>query len=95
MVSTNAISAKQEQVFLDADIDDDGYLTQSEFEEGLPNEDFSVFDKNGDGRVSKEEYYYVVFIRNFIKSQVDKLIDKMGERLREIFKEFKEITNED
>lgn len=56
MVSTTAISAKQDQQYTAADVNDDGYLTESEFNEAFPNEKFSDYDENGDGNVTKEEY---------------------------------------
>ncbi len=80
MVSTTAISAKQEQAFVNADIDDDGYLTQAEFEEGFPYEDMSLFDKDSDGKVSKEEYTKTILDFN------KKIVDQSWKFMMKLFK---------
>lgn len=56
MVSTTAISASQEQQYTAADVDQDGYLTEEEFNSAFPDDDFSAYDADGDGKVSKDEY---------------------------------------
>ncbi len=69
MVSTSAISASQEQRYTAADVDEDGYLTETEFENAFPSEDFSAYDANNDGKVSKEEYTELILENNRAMAQ--------------------------
>lgn len=64
MVSTTAISASQEQQYTAADVDQDGYLTEEEFNTAFPDEDFSAYDTDGDGKVSKDEYKDTILENN-------------------------------